>query len=275
MARPGGETRLTERYRSAQTREMSITIAQLLRYPVKGLSAQALAGVAVRVGEALPEDRRFAIMHGASAFNPNQPEWQPKSNFVERSRHDRLAALETEYDAETTTLIVRRGGRAVARGQIGTSLGRGLIDQFLAAYLKGVIPGVPRLIEAPGVVFSDRPEPLLSIVSAASIHDLERVVKEPVSPLRFRPNLVVAGVAPWEEAGWVGGTLAIGSVRLKVAAAIQRCSAINVEPGGGGQNLNLLLALERAFGHRQCGVYAEVVAGGEMAVGDAVVFEPG
>ena len=252
---------------------MTITVGQIYRYPVKGLSAQALPSVDLAPGQGLPEDRRFAIMHGASAFNPNEPEWQPKSNFVVLSRNDRLAALDTEYDAATTALTIRRGGRQVARGQIGTSVGRGLIDQFLAAYLKGDIPGTPRLVEAPGIVFSDVRDHWVSIVTAASAHDLERVVKEPVKPLRFRPNLVIEGVAPWEESGWVGSTLRIGAVRLEVVTLINRCAAINVEPGVGGQALNLLLALERGYGHRHCGVYAQVVSGGRVTAGDILQVE--
>ena len=179
-----------------------MTLARLYNYPVKSLSASSLPEAALRVGEGLPDDRRFAIMHGASAFNPLEPEWQPKSSFVVLSRTDKLAALETGYDPATTTLTVRRGGRQVARGQIGTPLGRGLIDQFLAAYLKGAVPGTPRLVEAAGVMFSDKPERLVSLVNAASVADLERVVKERVDPLRFRPNLVIEGAAPWEENGW-------------------------------------------------------------------------
>lgn len=253
---------------------MSINLARIYRYPVKSLGASPLPAAALRVGEGLPEDRRYAIMHGASAFNPLEPEWQPKSNFVVLARTDKLAALDTEYDATTTTLIVRRNGRQVARGQIGTPLGRGLIDQFLAAYLKGAVPGTPRLVEAAGVVFSDKPERLISIVNAASVADLERVVKERVDPLRFRPNLVIEGAAPWEETGWVGRTLEIGGARLEIVEIITRCAAINVEPGTGSQALNLLMALERGYGHRQCGLYARVTAAGTVTAGDGVTVLP-
>ncbi len=251
---------------------MSMTLARIYRYPVKSLSASSLTQATLAAGQGVPDDRRFAIMHGASAFKPLEPEWQPKSNFAVLSRIDRLAALETDYDPVTTTLIIRRSGRQVARGQIGTPLGRGLIDQFLAAYLKGVLPGTPRLVEAAGVVFSDKQERLISIVNAASVADLERVVKESVDPLRFRPNLVIEGVAPWEETGWVGRVLEIGDARLEVTEVTTRCAAINVEPGTGAQSLNLLMALERGYNHRQCGIYARVIAGGAIRVGDTLTL---
>jgi hypothetical protein len=253
---------------------MTITLSHIYRYPVKGLSAQAMPCVELAAGCGLPEDRRFAIMHGASTFNPNEPSWQPKTSFLGLARNERLGTLETEYDDVTTLLTVRRGGRQVARGRIGTLVGRGLIEQFLAAYLKDEVPGVPRLVEAPGVMFGDTPEKWVSIVGAASLHDLERVVHEPVNPLRFRPNFIIAGAAPWEESHWVGRTLMLGPARLNVTVPITRYSAINVEPGTGAQTLNLLLALARGFGHQQCGVYAQVLTGGAVAVGDTAVLEP-
>ena len=249
-------------------------VSQIYRYPVKGLNAQALAAVDLEAGLGLPEDRRFAIMHGASTFNPNDPSWQPKTSFLGLGRTERLGTLDVDYDASTTMLTVRRNGRPVARGQIGTLVGRGLIEQFLAAYLKDDIPGVPRLVEAPGVMFGDTPEKWVSIVNAASLRDIERVVKEPVNPLRFRPNFVIDGAAPWEEHQWVGRTLVVGGARLTVTAMITRCNAINVEPGTGSQTLNLLLALTRGFGHQQCGVYAQVTSGGSAIIGDAVMIEP-
>jgi hypothetical protein len=61
---------------------------------------------------------------------------------------------------------------------------------------------------------------------------------------------------------------------LNVTVPITRYSAINVEPGTGAQTLNLLLALARGFGHQQCGVYAQVLTGGAVAVGDTAVLEP-
>ena len=102
--------------------------------------------------------------------------------------------------------------------------------------------------------------------------DLDRVVKERVDPLRFRPNLVIEGLAPWEENGWVGRILHIGSIRIEIAEVITRCAAINVEPGTGSQSLNLLMALERGYGHRQCGLYGRVITGGTVTTGDGVAI---
>ena len=45
-------------------------VAALYRYPVKGLSAEALAAAVVLPGETIPFDRAYAIENGPSGFDP-------------------------------------------------------------------------------------------------------------------------------------------------------------------------------------------------------------
>ncbi|WP_158046757.1 MOSC domain-containing protein [Skermanella pratensis] len=249
---------------------MNTAVAKMYRYPVKGLSAQGLDEVTLTPGEGLPDDRRFAISHGASSFDPTAPEWRPKKDFLMLAKNERLAALETDYDSATGILTVRRNGRQVARGQITSTMGRLLINQFFAAYMKGDAPGTPSLVEAPGVMFSDTPEKYVSILNLASVQDIERVVHAPVDPIRFRANLLLDGLEPWAEAKWVGRSIAIGGVVLEVTEQIGRCAATEVNPATATRDINIPLQLQRGYSHRNCGVYARVVKGGRIASGDPV-----
>ena len=49
------------------------TIRDIYRYPVKGLSPERLARTGLKVGETLPNDRRYAIENGPSGFDPAAP----------------------------------------------------------------------------------------------------------------------------------------------------------------------------------------------------------
>ena len=51
---------------------------------------------------------------------------------------------------------------------------------------------------------------------------------------------------------------------------IERCAATDVDPATGQRDRTIPKTLMRAFGHTDCGVYAEVVAAGTIAVGDGV-----
>jgi hypothetical protein len=104
-------------------------------------------------------------------------------------------------------------------------------------------------------------------------HCVEAIVGLPVHPLRFRANLYVSGWPPWHECELLGQTLAIGDARLKVVKRITRCAAINVDPETAVRDLDIPPTLMRRLGHNECGIYAEVTAGGTIGVGDAVAPE--
>jgi uncharacterized protein YcbX len=70
---------------------------------------------------------------------------------------------------------------------------------------------------------------------------------------------------------WIDSEIIVGAARLRVVSPITRCAAIQVNPATAQRDLDIVAALGRAFGHINMGVYAEVVAGGEVAVGDALL----
>ena len=118
--------------------------------------------------------------------------------------------------------------------------------------------------------FSDVAQRVVSIINLASVAAVEDAVGAPVDPLRFRGNLYVSGWPAWREFDLLGQEIAVGSARLKVVRRIKRCAATNVEPETGIRDLDIPQTLMKSFGHADCGIYTEVVAGGEIAVGETV-----
>jgi uncharacterized protein YcbX len=111
---------------------------------------------------------------------------------------------------------------------------------------------------------------VVSIINLASVAEVENAVGAPVHPLRFRGNVYVTGWPAWREFDLVGEKLMLGSARLKVVRRIKRCAATDVEPDTGIRDLNIPRTLMQTFGHADCGVYAEVIGAGEIAIGDPV-----
>jgi len=250
---------------------MSATLDAIHYYPVKGLTAQTLDHAALTPGGCLPHDRRFAILHRATQFDPLAPAWKPKTNFLVLLRDEKLATLQAAFDDATCTLELKRNGKRVARGRIDTPTGRLVIDQFLSAYMAGAAaPGPYKLVESPGHNFTDIPEKAVSLLNLASVKDIERVTQRPVDPLRFRANLHLAGLPAWSEMGWVGKRVAIGDTVLSVFKTTTRCAAVEVNPTTGERDMAVLKALKGGFDHVVCGIYAMVETGGEIRSGDPV-----
>src|SRR5436190_6447954 len=184
-----------------------------------------------------------------------------------------LAGLRTHYDDATKVQTIHHDGKVAAQGDLETTQGRAAIENFLATCFAGQIKGPPKLLSSPGHSFSDVARKVVSIINLASVRAIENMVGAPVHPLRFRANLYVEGWPAWSEFDLLDHTLAIGDVRLKVVKRIVRCAAINVDPDTAERDLAIPQALQRRLGHADCGIYAEVVTGGTIAVGDSVAAE--
>ena len=253
---------------------MTVTVAAIRRYPVKGLSPETLDEVQLAEGEGLPGDRGFALALGSTPTDGPEIPWMPKTGFLTLLAHQKLAALKTRFDAESGVLVIERGGKPVARGKITESVGRALIEEFFAAYMGDTARGRPKLVRAaPGEVLSDHSTAVISLINLASVRDLERVTGAAIDPVRFRGNIYLEGAKAWSEFDWVGREIAVGGARLVVKDRIGRCAATNVDPETGARDLNLPGDLKRGFGHTDMGLYATVIAAGRLAAGDPVSLD--
>jgi uncharacterized protein YcbX len=244
------------------------TVKSLYRYPVKGLSPQALPRTRLEPGQTVPADRLYAVENGPSGFDPAAPGYFPKIRFLMLMRNERLAALRTDYDEASHTLVIHSDGEEATRGDLRTAPGRAAIERFLAEYCADELRGPPKVLFAERHSFSDVAKKVVSIINLASVAAVENAVGRPVNPLRFRGNLYVEGWPAWHEFDLVGRELAVGGARVKAVKRIVRCAATEVDPDTGIRDLHIPRTLMQRFGHADCGVYAEVVAGGDVAIGD-------
>ena len=245
-------------------------IDAIYRYPVKGLTPQKLERTTLAVGATLPADRLYAIENGPSGFDPAAPAYFPKQRFLMLMRNERLAALRTDYDEASHTLTIGHEGREAARGDLRSTEGRLAIEAFFRRYLPDELRGPPKVLFGEGHSFSDVSKKVVSIINLASVAAVENAAGAAVHPLRFRGNLYFAGWPAWHEFDLLGREISIGGARLKVIKRIVRCAATDVDPDTGIRDLTIPKTLQQSFGHADCGVYAEVIAGGDIALGDAL-----
>lgn len=251
-------------------------VANLYRYPIKGLSPQNETSLEVVIGEGLPADRRFALALGSTIFDPAAPEPLDKGFFLMLRRDERLAALKTRYDENTGRLSIVKANGSIFESDLGTVAGREATEHFFHIYLGEACDDRPRLIEADGHKFTDisviSPDMMraVSVINLASVRDLARRYGMPLDPLRFRANIYIDGVAPWDELGWVGREIRLGSTRFRGVLRTKRCAAVDVDPTTGVRDTHLPKALVKTYGHPDCGVYLEVLQGGWINAGDEV-----
>lgn len=256
------------------TMDLDASLLSIARFPVKGLSPQPLDAAELSPDQPIANDRRFALAHGGSAFDPAAPAFQKKAHFLTWIRNPPLAALECSFDAGGTKITIKKDGRVLVRDADLTSpLSRQDVERVVLEHIgaEGARSSV-KVAEAPGAWFADVPDPYLSIQNTATLAELGRRTGAtgPLDHRRLRANLVIGGFPAWAELQWVGSQLEIGETVLAVEAVIGRCAATHVNPDTGIPDGNLVGTLTGVYGHNKCGIYARVVKGGRIRPGDRV-----
>lgn len=254
------------------------TLATLYRYPVKGLSPEPLTEATLHPGDGFPLDRRLAITNGAWTFDPTTYQPLRKTSFVTLMQHERLAALRTRLLDDGERLEVEAPGGGSFTVMVDDEDSVRAFSDFLAAFLPRALPGRPWLVRSQTHRFTDVSVTSAAYMSAVSLVNLESVrnlaaaVGRPVDPLRFRANIYFDGLPAWDELGWVGREVALGEVRLRILKRTVRCPATEVDPATGERDLDVPRALQAHVGHRDMGIYGEVLAGGTIRPGDALTL---
>jgi uncharacterized protein YcbX len=250
-------------------------IEYLYRYPVKGLTAEALDQAEVESGSAIPWDRAFALAQGDSGFDPANPVWLPKYNFLCLMKNARAALLFSTFDPGSRCLRIRAPDGSEVEANVMTMAGRARVAAFLIAYLGDEARGEPLFHYIPGHVFGDQRKPVVSLNNLASLRDFEAKVGGRRHRRRFRANIWFSGAPAWAERDWIGREIQVGGAVLRVVKGTTRCPATQVNPETGDRDADPVAELQALYGHTELGVHAEVIDGGRFAVGDAMeLLEP-
>lgn len=271
----------------AMTTVPSGRVAALHRYPVKSMLGEECTRLEFGpLGAA--GDRRFAFVDDetgrvATAKNPRlwrrllQCSASTEDGGVVLTLPDGRAIPVAESAEAVSEMVGRRvhladerhAGATVERSDPVDVLTHG-IDADIEAELLEIAQGTP------GGAFVDH-SPVHLITTAT----LDAIGFEHGQALRYRPNIVIEtpdGCPPFVENDWVGVTFGIGTTRVRGTLPTPRCSVPTLEHGSLPRSPHAVrYALEHnrvhagEFGVLPCaGLYADVVTGGIVEIGDEV-----
>jgi MOSC domain-containing protein len=229
-----------------------IRVEQLWRYPVKSLAGERLP--ALELDARGPRfDRGWALVspEGFLASGKDSRRFRRVPGLL----HHRSAM---DGDLPVVTLADGRAARA----------GTPELDALLAYVAP---PGWVLRREAEVPHHDAAP---VHLVTSATLAALSAAAGEPVAAARLRPNLLLAaGGARFAEEAWVGRTLRVGEVVLRIREPTERCVMVGHAQGALEARPRLLRTIGRV--NRACaGVYADVVTAGRVAEGDVAELDP-
>jgi uncharacterized protein YcbX len=258
---------------------------QIYCYPVKSLRGAARKAAKVEL-IGVEGDRRWLVVDASARFQtilqfPKmvqiEVETRPDGIVL---RHDVAGAcfvnITRQGAPEENVTIWEDSVRALAAGGEADDY----LSRLLGAPLRLVYLANPRgrRVERPinagedHVSFADVTPILLT--STTSLADLSERAGCDIDMRRFRPNLVVAGAAPFAEDTW--REIRIGAVRFRVVAPCARCTITTRDPDTGEQldpyePLRTLQRFHRARdGSAMFGQYLIPDNEGTVGVGDKV-----
>jgi uncharacterized protein len=228
-------------------------VVAIWRYPVKSMAAEALAAVDVS-WHGVAGDRRWAFV---------RPD-------VERSGFPWLTIRERSDLWRFEPSFANPARPEVSTTHVRTPSGEtfDVTDPALAELLA---PGA-RVIRQNRGVFDAAP---LSLITTRTVAALGASAGRPsLEPLRFRPNLLIDATdgEPFTEDTWIGATVRVGRLAMRIDRRDERCVVVNVDPQTADRDPAVLRTIARQ--RQAClGTYGTTVEPGQVALGDAVSVE--
>lgn len=271
-------------WRTHQSGRGAIVLVEAVwRYPVKSMLGEPLVDAHL-AAEGMAGDRRYAVVDvqtGAVASAKQPRLWRSLLSAtaayvngtvcVRLPGEPVLSLADPDADARLSAFL-GRSVRVSDTPAAGAIVDRAGPEEVLAH-------GVDALVDAAKLVLGQG-VPGTTFLDAAPLHVITTATLEHVGApaARYRPNLVLrtpAGTPPYTESAWVGTTLRIGGVSLRITQPTARCAVPVLAHGSlppDPMALRLLLAQNRidvpGLGVvPAAGVYATVERAGNIAVG--------
>lgn len=251
---------------------MTAQLAHIRRHPIKSIGGEGLDRVSLHAAQRLPGDREWAVLTEAGERNARASEtdgepdrWLPKGSFIRGVSSPPIQAIKGSWQGENITLRhPRRPDVTFNPEREGAEL-----VEWLRPLWPAHAPQPTRLVRG-AAIWTDQKWPWVSVLSLDSLDDLEAQTGQRFGTDRWRGNLWVRGWKPFAERDLIGSTFHIGPVELRVTQHITRCAATSASTETGDTDIDMLDTLGRLYGHTDFGVFAEIVSGGEIAIGDPV-----
>ncbi len=246
-------------------------VAKIYRYPVKGFTPEALDEAQLAAGAGLPFDRVCAFTSGNLPGKPVAGEWVPARTFLQLTVYPEVARFKARLDDQAPSITVTAPDGCSATAGLQDSSDFADINALVRSHFEAGPHSIPELhVQAPGHGHWDFTDTGLSLINLTSVRELAQAAGAEIDPLRFRGNLFLEGLPAWSEFAMIGRRYKAGNARIEITRPAMRCAATTVDPATADTGLNVPAVLRKFTGHLYCGVYARVVAGGDIRIEDAL-----
>jgi uncharacterized protein YcbX len=265
-----------------QSRECSkLEVVALYRHPVKGCTPERRDSLEIRADGRVAGDRVLAFRFANA--EAHDEEWTTKHSQVALVNTPGLWGLTVSFDDHDLCLRLATNGLNLADESVSEPAGRSTLAEAMSDFVQSldVNPLFDRPDRLPLKLVGDGRMPMhhdrkagwVTLHSRASLAALAEAIGDPnLGERRFRSNVVVDGIVPFEELSWIGRRVRIGDAEFVGEAPVVRCLATHANPSTGTRDLDVMGTLVKKFGHENptFGVILRPVGQSTVKLGDDV-----
>ena len=242
-------------------------LVEIWRHPIKSHGRELLESVDIIAGKTLPGDRIFAVTHEQSKADGNS--WVPCIHFSRGSKAPSLMAINSVWDQTANSMTLTHPDLPDLTFDPDNAEDQKRFIDWEAALIPENRAQSSKLVRSAERGMTDTDYASITIGNMASHRSVAQKMGREISHLRWRCNLWLDGLWPWEEFEWIGKDILIGGVTLKVSERVERCRATTASPKTGYRDADTLGALE-TWGHRDFTVAAIAKTNGQVRINDTV-----
>ena len=251
------------------TMNETYTLADIWRYPIKGLGGECLSAATIVPGRGIVGDRRWLLaIADTTKLLSGEEQWRPWNFAHTLKKNERLALLRAAVADNKLSIVAQNGDRV--EGDMNDANQRRHVESFLRDFLADKSVSLTDCDARPVWDYQNTP---LSAVFSAAVADFSTRLNATISVMRFRPNLILDGGESTTERNCFANILQLGAiVKLKSLEGVPRCRATQVNPQTGVRDINVPEYLSRFYGHNEMGIKCAVICGGKIVSGMPAAF---
>ena len=238
-------------------------LRSITRYPLKGFAGERLKKASTHRFKTLQGDRQHALQYAER--NPLKQEgWRPKKFFVQSVQTDLCSQIKVYWTSEMVHFDYHGDALAIDRDPFD--------GDTLAQWIRSLSPDLGKLnVEMLSTGFTDEREAYVSLLNRSTVTAIAEATDTSDHPERYRANLLIDGVHPFEELSWVGSTLQIGRATFEVIEPIVRCRATECD-WHGSRTADFLDRLDRQLNTDVCGLFLRSLDYSEIVESDKLIL---
>ena len=251
---------------------MGSFITKIFYSPVKSISFDSVNSIRIKKSIGLENDRIFSFSRNIDFNESKLIELNPNK----RSLHNFLTLRNSpflnkyNFSLSNNELALKRNNIEFIRISILNKNKFVDLVEILIKLEPKIKPPIFLLKNIENPFFDTTPNNSISLINLNSVKDFSKKINTEIEIERFRGNIYIDKMNPWDEMKLIGKNIKINNCNFQVLGSIPRCSATNLRPNTDNNTINLPLTLKKIYGHINMGIYLKPLNDGIINFKDEV-----